>query len=298
MKKLLTLAIAASALFMASAQDKPSDELMDKLYPQIMQASQANDHALTKSLIEQLIDAGVDISELETAYAYALAGTGNLQRGIDRLGAYINAHSQDYLAYQALGELYSQAGDEAKALANFETCSSLNPGYARPYVTMARMMSKKDKNKAMANYNKAIRLFIDANQPNGAVQLGVEAMEVDPADVTLLASLGDALLLASMPDKALSFYNESIARASASDSPDFKAITESNLKIAKIYYDKGEYDAALTYLDILIDNEKYTGAYKPTFAEALDLAASCSEKIGDAARASQYRGRAADFSKE
>jgi len=298
MKKFFTMAVAISAFLMASAQNDASEGLMDKLYPQIMQASQSNDQALAKSLIEQLIDAGADISELETTYAYSLAATGNLQQGIDRLKAYLKANGRDYLACQALGELYSQAGDEANALAWLGKCSEINPGYARPYVTIARMVAKNDKKTAMESYNKAIRLFIDANQPNGAVQLGVEAMEIDPENVELLMSLGDALVLAAMPDKALSFYNEAINNAVSDMNPDFSVITDANYKIAKIYSDKGDYDSALTYLTILIENEKYTGAFKSTFADALNLAASCCDKKGDAAGAAQYRTKASDFSKE
>lgn len=298
MKRILTVVAALSAIFSVWAQNDDSSALMDKLYPQIMQASQSGDQALAKSLIEQLIDAGVDISELETAYAYSLAATGNLPGAIDRLNAYLAANESDYLACQALGELYAQSGDRNAALAWLGKSSAINPGYARPYVTIARMTAKDDKATSIDTYNKAIALFIEANQPNGAVQLGVEAMEVEPENVELLINLGDALLLAGMADKALAFYNEGIAKAAASQSPDYQAITTANYKIAKIYRDKADYDSALTYLDILIDNEKYTGQYKQTYADALALAAECSDMKSDAERASQYRAKAKDFSAE
>lgn len=290
MKKFILMAAAISAFLFTYAQDESG--LMDKLYPQIMQASQANDQALAKSLIDQLIEAGVDISELEATYAYALAGTGNLQQGIDRLNSYLKDNETDYLAYQALGDLYAKAGDEAKAFSAYVMCNTINPDYARPYVSFARMVKNKDKKLAMVGYNKAIRLFIDAGQPNGAVQLGVEAMEVDPSNVELLMSLGDALVIADMPDKAISFYNEGFKYAAAAKEKDYETISSANYKIAKLYADKGEYDAALTYLNILIDNEKYTGAYKQIFIDALNLAADCYGKKGDAAHANECRNKA------
>ncbi len=298
MKKILTLVAAIAACLCATAQDEAGGALMDKLYPQIMQASQSGDHALAKSLIEQLIAAGVDISELETTYAYSLAGSGDVQAGIDRLNAYAKDHADDYLACQALGELYGQAGDKDSALLWLGRSCDINPGYARSYVTIARLTAKDDKATAMKNYNKAISLFIEAGYPNGAVQLGVEAMDISPENVELLMNLGDALMLADMTDKALAFYNEAINKAASSQSPDYEAITIANYKIAKIYHDRGDCDSALTYLDILIENEKYTGAYKSTFADALNLAAECSEIKGDQARAAAYRDKARDFSAE
>ncbi|MCM1451716.1 MAG: hypothetical protein NC102_05625 [Clostridium sp.] len=292
MKKILTMALALSALFAAYAQDEASTEMVDKLYPQIMQASQSGDQALAKALIQRLVDAGEDISELEVTYAYSLAGTGELQKGIDRLNEYMRANPNDYLGCQALGDLYLQAGDKTMAMSWLGKCIDLNPGFARPYVTIARMTAKGDKKMSIASYNQAIRLFLDANQPNGAVQLGVEAMEVDPKNVELLMSLGDALAMAEMPDKAISFYNEGFQNAASAKEKDFQTITSANYKIAKLYAEKGEYDSALTYLSILIDNEKYTGEYADIYKEALNLAADCLDKKGDAAKAMQYRAKA------
>lgn len=293
MKRIFLLAMAIAAFGIGFAQDDATGNLADKLYPQIMQASQAKDYALTKTLIEQLIEAGADISELEAEYARALAGTGNLQEGIDRLSSYLQTSPNDYLACQALGELYQQAGNPQAALTWYGKCIEINPGYARPHVSIARMAAKTDKALSIASYNQAIRLFLDANQPNGAVQLGVEAMDVDPENVELLMSLGDAMEMAGMPDKAVAFYNEGFKNAASAKEKDYATISSANYKIAKVYADKGEYDAALTYLTILIENEQYTGQYKQTFKDALTLAADCYDKKGDKAKAEEYRNRAA-----
>lgn len=293
MKKLLLLALAVLSLNFSFAQDETPDALLDKLYPQIMQASQQKDYALTRALIERLIDAGADISELEPSYAYALASTGDVSKGIDRLNEHLQANPADYLACQALGELYQQDGDNAAAMAWLSKCIELNPAYARPYVTIARMAAKTDKALSIASYNQAIRLFIDAGQPNGAVQLGVEAMDVDPENVELLMSLGDALAMAGMSDKAIAFYNEGFNIAAAAEQKDYAAISDANYKIAKLYADMGEYDAALTYLNILIENEQLTGQFPQTFKQALLLAADCCQKQGQDKRAEEYRTRAA-----
>ena len=299
MKKFLVMAaIAMSAFLTASAQDDTSEALTDKLYPQIMQASQSNDHAQAKALIEQLIDAGADISELEATYAYALAATGELQKGIDRLNAYLDGNNTDYLAYQALGDLWGQAGDEAKAFAAYNMCIHINPTFARPYVSFARLVKNKNKKLAMTGYNKAISLFLEAGQPNGAVQLGGEAMEVDPDNTKLLILLGDALVMANMPKNALAFYNEAMLKSISNGSHDYETTTKANCKMAGVLYELGEYDSALKLLDTLIESEETTAAYKSDFAKALNLAASCWEKKGDEAKATQYRERANAFSAE
>lgn len=284
------VALAVASVMPSWAQD--TDELYNRLYPQIMQASQGKDYQRVVSLMDELLQAKADISEIETLYAVALNGVGRTDEAINRLNAYLKAEPTDVSAYYTLGELYQAAGNQPQAQAQWEKCIELRPNNSKPYVAIARMAGMENKTVAMDYYNKAIAIFIDAKQPNGAVQLGIEAMNIDPEDLKLLVQLGNALSMAGMVDNALPFYAEAIGLASSAVTPPFDILTEANVGLAKIYYDKGDYDSALTYLLILIENDDVTRAFPERYRTALQIAADCYDKKCDTVRADELRTKA------
>lgn len=276
----------------AFAQTEDTEALKDKLYTSIIQAYNAKNWTEVNDLIGQLVAAGASIDELEITYAEALGELGRGQEGIDRLNAYLKNTPDDFRAYQVLGELYENAGNTGKAIEAYEKCASIRPDFAKPMVSAARLQASSDPQAAMKNYNKAITVFINANRPDGAIQIGTEAMKVDPQNIDFLMLMGDALTRANMPDNALSFYAEVITVNNRNPQPDPAIALDANYNIAMIYYKKHEYTKALVFLNSLVTNTELEKSSPEAYALAMCLSAACENRRGNSSGAEECLAKA------
>lgn len=286
LKKIIAIALFGLGLGLsAHAQTEETEALKDKLYTSIIQAYNVKNWTEVDALIKRLLEAGANIDELEITYAEALGELGQPEEGISRLKAYVGKAPDDFRAYNMLGDLYEKTGNASEAIEAYEKSASMRPDFARPMVAAARLQAESDPAKAMANYNRAIDIFLNAKRPDAAIQLGTEAMKIDPENIDLLMLMGDALTRAGMVDYALSFYTEVIVANGKQGNPDPGSIIESNYNIAMIYFKKHEYDKALTFLQSLLANTELMESDKDAQALALSLAAACENRKGDQAAA-------------
>ena len=285
MKKYMMAALSALILgASAFAQnDNEQQTLADKLYVSITQAQNSQDWPKVAELVEQILAAGEDISDYEVAYAQALSHQGRSLDAIKRLEAYLPAHDTDFMAYQTLGDIYASTLQTEKAAQAYQKCGELRPDFARPFVSLGRLYAAEDTVKAMENYNKAIRIFLQAQRPDAAIQIGLEAMKVDQTDMRMLLLMGDALTDAGMTDNALSFYAAVLAQAPKADdnSVNIETAVEANFSIAMVYYRRKEYKESLKYLEKMYESEPLLSSDAKAFAMMLCLGAADRYRLGN-----------------
>ncbi len=257
------------------------EELSNQLYTQIVSAYNAHNWEQVTTLVQQLIDAGADIDDLEENYCKALAESGRADEAITRMEAYLEKCPEDYQAWYTLGEIQTRCSATEKAIEAYSKSAELNPMFARPYVAIARLYGAEDPAAAVDAYCKAMRIFLLAEQPQGAIQFGSEAMGIDPKNSQLMILLGEALSQAGMEEKALPFYAEAVSIASDPETADMETVGIGTDRIAMIYFKKGEYSKSLAFLSVLTGNDQLFSTLAPEMAqELLMLAAANNQKLG------------------
>lgn len=295
MKKILLTALALGAAWWAGAVTP--EELSNQLYLQIVSSYNAQNWERVTELVEQLIDAGADIDEFEITYSNALAQSGRAEEAATRLEAYLEKCPDDYQGWNALGDIQSMRSMTDQAIEAYAKSSELNPMFARPCVAIARLKAASDPAASVQSYCQAMRIFLLAEQPQGAIQFGSEAMGIDPKNTQLLILLGEALSQAGLEDKALPFYAEAVSIASEPAAPDLETVGVGTDRIGMIYYKQGEYAKSLAFLNVLTANDEILGNLDPEMAqELLLLTAANNQKLdlGDEAAAMLEKARGID----
>lgn len=296
MKRLFFLSIIAlvCAAFPKADDEAPdaAEVLKDRLYTSIIQAYNVKNWEEVNALMEQLVAAGANIDELERTYAEALIGLDRENEAIERINAYLAKEPDDFRAYQLLGDAYRKGGDTDKAAEAYDKCNEMRPDFARPLVSKARMLAEIDKAAALDAYNKAIRIFLVAERPDAAIQIGVEAYKIDETNLDLLMQMADALKRANMQKEALSFYAAAIAANSEAEEPDVAVSIEAAYGMAMIYYRQKEYDKAISILEKMLVSEQIMGTDKDAYVTALCLAAACEQRLGHDKESQAYQSKA------
>lgn len=300
MKKILLTALTLGAAWcMSPAQTTDPEELSNLLYTQIISAYNAQNWEQVTGLVQQLIDAGADIEDLEVNYCIALSESGRADEAAERLEAYLTANPEDYQGWYALGDIQVRRSMTDKAIEAYSKSAELNNMFARPYVALARLYSADDSAASVDAYCKAMRIFLLAEQPQGAIQFGSEAMKIDPSNPQLLILLGESLSMAGIEDKALPFYAEAVSVASAPENADLETVGVGTQRIAMIYYKKGEYAKSLAFLSTVAENDILLSNFNPEMGqELLMLAAANNQKLGNDSEAELYLNKARDLNPE
>lgn len=294
MKKIFLTALALGAAWCwAPAQNANPEELTNQLYTQIVSAYNAQNWEQVTGLVERLIDAGADIEDLEENYCRALAESGRADLAAERLEAYLEKNPEDFQSWYTLGDIQGRRSLTEKAVEAYNKSAELNPMFARPYVAIARLIGASDPATSVDAYCKAMRIFLLAEQPQGAIQFGSEAMQIDPRNSQLMILLGESLTQAGLEDNALPFYAEAVSIASDAEASDMETVGVGTNRIGMIYYKKGEYAKSLAFLSVLTSNDQLLEQLDPAMAqELLMIAAAGNQKLGLDAEAASLLDKA------
>ena len=111
-------------------------------------------------LIDSLKSLEVNIEDISLWYATAHAFDGDYDKAIQLLKDSLTTSAKPQLLYHELGNIYLGKGDTVQAIIAYKQAIDCNPNYARPYLAMAEVYTKKgDKELAMNNYLAAVTLF-------------------------------------------------------------------------------------------------------------------------------------------
>ena len=142
----------------------PSKERRDMLVAELMDslsaynARQDGDGILL--VVDSLKSLDVKIEDISMYYAVAYAYKGEYDKGIQVLKDSISVSNKPQLLYHELGNIFLGKGDTAQAIVAYKQALDCNPNYARPYLAMAEVYTKKgEKELAMNNYLAAVRIF-------------------------------------------------------------------------------------------------------------------------------------------
>ena len=110
--------------------------------------------------IDSLKSLEVNIEDISLWYATAHAFDGDYDKAIQLLKDSLTTSAKPQLLYHELGNIYLGKGDTVQAIIAYKQAIECNPNYARPYLAMAEVYTKKgDKELAMNNYLAAVTLF-------------------------------------------------------------------------------------------------------------------------------------------
>lgn len=142
------------------------------------------------SIGDTLIDEK-DTMNLTIAYAEALAATGNPRKAIYLLDKKLEMNPEDYYLYQTKGNVYCTIEEYDSALINYDIVINMKPTNARPYINEGAIYEiLGDKEKAIANYLTAIRLFSSHNYRQETVEFAKRVLSLDSTNVEAREILG------------------------------------------------------------------------------------------------------------
>ena len=111
-------------------------------------------------LLDSLKSMDVNTNNGVLYYAVAHAFNGDYDKAIQLLKDSLATSAKPQLLYHELGNIYLGKGDTVQAIIAYKQAIDCNPNYARPYLAMAEVYTKKgDKELAMNNYLAAVTLF-------------------------------------------------------------------------------------------------------------------------------------------
>lgn len=252
----------ASALSICSCK-KAQESLQSKLLPQISEAYKDGKWEQVIQLTDSLRNNGISYTDyirdkgFDVAYCEALIATGQADKAVAEIRHHISTvNPQDFYAYHTLGVAYSELKDTANAIDSYNNSVRVNPGYARPYIHLAHIYAKKDAEKCMDNYSKAIQLFGNHEMYDEVLKFGFESWEVDSTNTIILKYMGDACFAKEDLQNAKTLYGRVLADAGNKGSAVPQALFESDNQLALINYIEGNYKETYSLLEIIYANEK------------------------------------------
>ena len=141
------------------------DELIVEMMDFLMSYREKQDGERMIIMLDSLESLDVKINGKSLFYAVAYAFNGEYDKGIELLKDSIPSSDKPQLFYHELGNIYLGKGDTVQAIIAYKQAIDCNPNYARPYLAMAEVYTKKgDKELAMNNYLAAVTLFGHCHQ--------------------------------------------------------------------------------------------------------------------------------------
>ena len=111
-------------------------------------------------LLDSIKSMGVKTDNGVLYYAVAYAFNEEYDKAIHLLKDSLTTSSRPQLLYHEMGNILLGKGDTAQAVIAYKQAIDCNPSYARPYLAMAEVYTKKgSKELAMNNYLEAVRIF-------------------------------------------------------------------------------------------------------------------------------------------
>lgn len=263
MKFLFCLIALFVSLISLSSCNGSNKDLKSKLLPQISEAYKDGKWELVIQLTDSLRNNGISYTDyigdkgFDVAYCEALIATGHADKAVAEIRHHISsANPQDFYAYHTLGVAYSELKDTVKAIDSYNNSVRINPGYVRPYIHLAHIFEKKDVEKCMDNYSKAIQIFGNHKMYEEVLKFGFESWEVDSTNTIILKYMGDACFAKEDLQNAKALYGRVMADAGEKGSAVPQVLFESDYQLALINYIEGNYHDTYTLLEIIYANEK------------------------------------------
>lgn len=125
-----------------------------------------------------------DPRNIAIMYAEALAAKGHIEKAIRVLNKKISRNPDDYYLYNTKGNVYFYAEKFDSAIYYYDKTIELGPAYARPYIYKGEIYEIiDDKQKAIANYLLAVRLFAVHGFINEVQELSNRILSLDSTNV-------------------------------------------------------------------------------------------------------------------
>ncbi len=253
--------VFASVLFICSCKET-HENLKSELLPQIYEAYKGGDWKRVILLTDSLRNNGIPYTDyigdngLDIAYCEALISTGKAEKAITEIKNHVaSINPKDFYAFHTLGVAYCAVQDTLKAIDAYNNSVKINPGYARSYLHLAHIYAKKDVEKCMDNYSKAIQLFGNHEMYDEVLKFGFESWEIDSTNTIILKYMGDACFAKEDLQNAKILYHRVLSYAGMKGSTVPQVFFESDYQLALINYIEGNYQDAYTLLEIIYANE-------------------------------------------
>lgn len=194
MKNISYVLILAGLILLSSCQGKqqqPQVKTNSKTdVEKLLDAYQNKDWETVVEIGDTLIGEN-DTINLTIPYAEASAATGNPQKALSLLNKKLESNPDDYYLYQTIGNVYFTMEKYDSALINYEKVIEIKPTYARPYIYEGEIYELLgDKNKAIANYLVATKLFAANNLYEETIEYGNRVLSLDPTNAEAKELLG------------------------------------------------------------------------------------------------------------
>ena len=149
----------------------------------VVEAYENGDWETIVAICDTLVDEK-DSKNLMIPYAEALAAVGNPQKAIYLLDKKLKSNPDDYYLYQTKGNVYYSMEKFDSAIICYEKVIAMKPMYARAYMNVGETYELVgNKEKAIANYLEAAKLFVDNNYMEEAVNYISRVLSLDSTNV-------------------------------------------------------------------------------------------------------------------
>ena len=149
----------------------------------VVDAYEIGDWETVVAICDTLVDEN-DTKNLVIPYAEALAGVGNPQKAISLLDKKLKSTPDDYYLYQTKGNVYYSMEKFDSAIISYEKVISMRPSYARAYMNVGEVYELVgNKDKAIANYLEAAKLFVDNDYKEEAMKYVSRVLSLDSTNV-------------------------------------------------------------------------------------------------------------------
>ena len=143
-----------------NARKVNNDKLIAEIIDSLNVYKEKRDGKKIIFIIDSLKSLKVNIEDISLWYATAHAFNEDYDKAIQLLKDSLTTSAKLQLLYHELGNIYLGKGDTVQAIIAYKQAIDCNPNYARPYLAMAEVYTKKgDKELAMNNYLAAVTLF-------------------------------------------------------------------------------------------------------------------------------------------
>ncbi len=196
-----------------------------------------------------------DNYDILTSYGTLLIETGDLDRGIDVFQKALGLIDFDPMAWNYLGLAFWRKGDEQKALENYQKALAVDGTFAMTYANLgglhfskfSRTRQKSDYFQAMEYFKKAIEYDPDSaiaykwlgvgykigGNVDAAITIWKRALELNPADGSVLLDLGKAHLEKNEKPTALEYFERYLGLRKDTLSPEERREIDTLIRLCK-----------------------------------------------------------------
>ena len=193
MRRTSLILIVGGLILLGSCQGKQQPQVKTNSKTdaeKLLEAYQNKDWKTVVAIGDTLIGEN-DTINLTIPYAEASAATGNPQKALSLLNKKLESNPGDYYLYQTIGNVYFDMEKYDSALVYYEKVIEIKPTYARSYIYEGEIYELLgDKNKAIANYLVATKLFAANNLYEETVEYGNRVLSLDPTNAEAKELLG------------------------------------------------------------------------------------------------------------